>query len=128
MEELIKQLTSQLGIGSDQAKGGAGLLFKLAQSKLGGDFSKVTAALPGVADLVKAAPAAGGAAKLLGGLASALGGSKAEGLAGLASLAGGFSQLKLDAGMIGKFVPVVLSFVQSKGGGELQALLAKALK
>lgn len=128
MEELIKQLTAQLGIGADQAKGGAGLLFKLAQSKLGGDFSKVAAALPGVLDLVKSAPAAGGAAKLLGGLASALGGSKAQGLAGLASLAGGFSKLKLDAGMIGKFVPVVLAFVQSKGGGELQALLARVLK
>ncbi len=128
MEELIKQLTGQLGIGADQAKGGAGLLFKLAQSKLGGDFSKIAAALPDVAGLIKSAPEAGGAAKLLGGLASALGGSKAQGLAGLASLAGGFSKLKLDAGMIGKFVPVVLSFVQSKGGGELQALLAKVLK
>jgi hypothetical protein len=128
MDALIQQLVSQLGIQSDQAKGGAGLLFKLAQSKLGGDFSKVTAALPEVSDLIRAAPQAGGAAKLLGGLASALGGSKAEGLAGLASLAGGFSSLKLDPAMIGKFIPVVLSFIQSKSGKDVVALVAGALK
>jgi hypothetical protein len=126
--ELIQELVSQLGIQPDQAKGGAGLLFKLVQSKLGGDFSKVSAALPGVAELIKSAPQTGGAAKLLGGLASALGGTKGESLAGLASLAGGFSNLKLDAGMIGKFVPVILSFIQSKAGKEIQALVAGVLK
>ena len=31
---LIPQLVSQLGVNADQAKGGAGLLFKMAQSKL----------------------------------------------------------------------------------------------
>lgn len=126
--ELIQELVSQLGIGADQAKGGAGLLFKLAQSKLGGDFSKITSALPEVTGLIKSAPQSGAAAALVGGLLGKLGGAKVEGLAGLASLAGGFSQLKLDPGMIGKFVPVVLSFVQAKGGGELQALIAKVLK
>lgn len=127
MNELISQLVSQLGIQEGQAKGGAGLLFKLAQDKLGGDFGKVSQALPGVADLIKSAPEAGGASKLLGGLAGALGG-KAGGLAGLASLAGGFSQLKLDAGMISKFVPVILGFVQSKAGQDVVKLLAGALK
>ena len=63
-----------------------------------------------------------------GSLAGALGGGKAGGLADLASLAGGFSQLKLDPGMIGKFVPVILNFVQSKGGAGAQQLLAKALQ
>ena len=128
MNELIQQLVSQLGVNADQAKGGAGLLFKIAQSKLGGDFSKVTQALPAVADLIKAAPAEGGASKLLGGLASAIGGGKAGGLASLASLAGGFSQLKLDPGMIGKFAPVVLSFLQGKVGKDVAGLVAGALK
>ncbi|HAL92163.1 MAG TPA: hypothetical protein DCM68_03965 [Verrucomicrobia bacterium] len=126
--ELIPELVSQLGIGADQAKGGAGLLFKLVQSKLGGDFSKIASALPEVTGLIQSAPQAGGAAQLLGGLAAKFGGGKGASLAGLASLAGGFSQLKLDPGMIGKFVPVILSFVQAKGGGELQALIAKVLK
>ena len=128
MNELISQLVSQLGVQEGQAKGGAGLLLKLAQSKLGGDFGKVAQAIPGAQDLIGAAPAEGGAAKLLGGLAGALGGGKAGGLADLASLAGGFSQLKLDASMISKFVPVILSFVQSKGGQEALKVLAGVLK
>ena len=128
MNELIAQLVSQLGVQEGQAKGGAGLLLKLAQSKLGGDFSKVAQALPGVQDLISSAPASGGAAKLLGGLAGALGGGKAGGLADLASLAGGFSQLKLDPSMIGKFVPVILSFVQGKGGQDVGRILSSVLK
>lgn len=128
MNELISQLVSQLGVQEGQAKGGAGLLLKLAQSKLGGDFGKVAQAIPGAQELIGAAPAEGGAAKLLGGLAGALGGGKAGGLADLASLAGGFSQLKLDPSMISKFVPVILAFVQSKAGQDAVKLLAGVLK
>jgi hypothetical protein len=128
MNELIGQLVQQLGVQEGQAKGGAGLLLKLAQQKLGGDFGKVAQAIPGAQDLIKDAPEAGGAAKLLGGLASAIGGGKAGGLADLASLAGGFSQLKLDSGMVQKFIPVIISFVQSKAGKDVVALLMKALQ
>lgn len=127
MEELIGQLVSKLGVQEGQAKGGAGLLFKLAKDKLGGDFSKVAAAVPGVNDMMSAAPQAGGAAKLVGGLLGAMGG-KAQGLAGLASLAGGFSQLKLDSGMVTKFVPIILEFVKGKGGAEVVGLLSKVLQ
>ncbi len=128
MNELIAMLVKQLGVQQGQAEGGAGLLFKLAQSKLGGDFSKVSGALPGVTDLIGKAPEAGGAGKLIGGLLGAIGGDKAKGLAGLASLAGGFSQLKLDSGMIAKFVPIVLEFVKSKAGADIVGLLSKALQ
>jgi hypothetical protein len=86
------------------------LLFKLAKEKLGGgDFGKVAAAVPGIDSLIGAAPTGG----ILG---------------GLASLAGGFSKLGLDAGMIGKFVPIILSFVQSKGGDAVKGILEKVLK
>jgi hypothetical protein len=125
MNELISQLVQQLGVEEGQAKGGAGAVLKLAQEKLGGDFSKVAQAIPGAGDLIKSAPESGGAAKMLGGLMSAVGGAKAG---DLASLAGSFAQLKLDPGMIGKFVPVILSFVQSKAGQDVVALLAKALQ
>ena len=59
--ELIQQLVSSLGVNEDQAKGGAGLLFNLAKDKLGsGDFQQLTNAIPGVQDLLGAAPASGG--------------------------------------------------------------------
>ena len=127
MMELLQQLTQNLGINEDQAKGGAGLLFKLAQEKLGsGDFGKVSAALPGVGSLIKSAPGAGGLGAAIGSLASAFGGE--EKLAGMASLAGGFSKLNLDSGMIARFIPIILSFAQSKGGDMVKNLLAGVLK
>ncbi len=125
MNELVAKLTQALGVQDNQARGGAGLLLKLAQSKLGGDFGKIAAVVPDAQDLIKAAPEAGGAAKLLGGLAGALGGGKAGGLSDLASLAGGFGQLKLDPSMVGKFIPQILAFVQDKGGQEVVQMLTK---
>ena len=132
MNELIGLLVKQLGVNDSQATGGAGLLFKLAQEKLGSaDFGKIASSLGGVQDLIKAAPAAGGAANMLGGLASMLGGGAtgkaAGGAAVLAQLVSGFSSLGLNKDMIAKFVPVILGFAQSKGGDTVKALLQKAL-
>ena len=64
----------------------------------------------------------------IGGLAGALGGGKASQLANMAALAGGFSQLGLNPGMASKFVPIILSFVQSKGGDGVKDILAGVLK
>lgn len=137
--ELIQQLVSSLGVNEDQAKGGAGLLFNLAKDKLGaGDFQQLTDKIPGVSDLLGAAPApstgasaGGGMMGALGGVASSLGagglGDKMGGLGDLASLASGFSQLGLSSDMVGKFVPVVLSFVQSQGGDSMKGLLEKVM-
>lgn len=126
--ELIGQLVKNLGVSEDAAKGGSGLIFKMAKEKLGaGDFGKVASALPGINDLMKSAPESGGVMGGIGKLASGLGGGAGQ-LGNLASLAGGFSKLGLDSGMIGKFLPIILSFAQSKGGDAVKALLAEALK
>ncbi len=137
--ELIQQLVSSLGVNEDQAKGGAGLLFNLAKDKLGaGDFQQITDKIPGVSDLMGAAPtqsaaasAGGGMMGALGGAAAALGagglGDKLGGLGDLAGLASGFSQLGLSSDMVGKFAPVVLSFVQSQGGDSMKGLLEKVM-
>ena len=67
--DLINQLMSNLGVSEDQVKGGAGMLFKLAQDKLSGDeFAQLADKVPGVNDLVSAAPDAAG-----GGLIGAVG-------------------------------------------------------
>jgi hypothetical protein len=126
--ELIQQLVSTLGVQENQATGGVGLILKHAQEKLSGaDFASIAQQIPGADDMVKSAPEIGGLGGALGSLGSALGG-KAEALGGLASLAGGFSKLGLDSGMVGKFIPIILSFVQSKGGDQLKGLLAGVLK
>lgn len=131
--ELIQQLIGNLGINEGQAKGGAGLLFNLAKEKLyAGEFQQIANVVPGMTDLLKAAPESGGGMMgALGSMASAFGGGlggKMEGLGNLANLAGGFSQLGLGTDMIGKFIPVVVSFVQSQGGDSLKGLLEKVLK
>lgn len=130
--ELIQQLVSGLGVNEDQAKGGAGLLFNLAKEKLGsGEFQQITNAVPGVTDLLKAAPESGGGMMgALGGATSALGGLGGQmgGLGKLAELAGGFSKLGLSTDMVGKFIPIVLSFVQNQGGPAVAGLLEKAIK
>jgi len=126
--ELIQMLVQQLGVSEEQASGGAGLLFRLAQEKLSsGEFAQVKDVVPGIENVMSSAPEAGGLAGALGGLASAFGSGGSQ-LAGLAELAGGFKNLDLDTGMIGKFIPLVLSYVQSKGGDELKQMLAKVLQ
>ena len=126
--ELLQILTSQLSVSEEQASGGAGLLFKLAQDKLSsGEFSQIAGAIPGINELISSAPESGGIAGAIGGLASSLGGGAGQ-LGDLASLASGFSKLNLDADMVGKFIPIVLSFVQSQGGDTLKGLLEKVLK
>jgi hypothetical protein len=137
--ELINQLTQQLGIKPEQASGGLGLIMGMAKEKLGGDFGSLAQHVPGVDNLINSAPKPSGVASALGGgIGGALGavsgllGGKAGGAIGqlgnLASLAGGFKQLGLDAGMIGKFAPIVMNFFQSKGGDVAKGLLEKVIK
>ena len=127
--ELIQELTSVLGVDEQQAKGGAGLIFKMAQEKLGdGDFAQLASAVPAISNLIGEAPTdgGGGLAGAIGGIAGAIGGGSQ--LANMATLVGGFSQLGLDPTMVSKFVPIILSFVQSQGGEQVQSLLAGVLK
>ena len=125
--ELIQTLIEQLGVNEAQAKGGTGLLFQLAKSKLdANEFQQISAGTPGIDEFVNDAPESHGLMGSLGDMASTLGG-KMGGLGDLAGLASGFSKLGLDKGMIGKFIPVVLSFVQSQGGDTAKGLLEKVL-
>ena len=125
--ELSTMLTQSLGITNEQAQGGAGLLFKLAKEKLGGaEFGQIAGAVPGIEGLIKSAPASGGGmGGMLSGLASAVSGAD---LGSVAKLASGFSSLGLNAEMVSKFIPIVLSFVQSKGGDKAKDLLSGVLK
>lgn len=127
--ELIQQLTQALEVDEGQAKGGAGLIFKMAKEQLGdNDFAQVASVIPGLGDLIGEAPTAGkGLAGAVGGLAGMMGGSGGQ-LANMAALAGGFSQLGLNPAMATKFIPIILSFTQSKGGDQVKDILAGILK
>jgi hypothetical protein len=125
---LIDLLTKDLGVTEHQAQAGAGAIFNLAKEKLSvEDFGKVAGAVPEMDGLLEAAPSTSGLGGTLGSKTSLLGGG-AEKAGGLAGLAGTFSGLGLDSGMVGKFVPIVLSYVESKGGESVKNILAGVLQ
>jgi hypothetical protein len=122
--ELVGKLTKGLSITPTQARGGAGTLFALAKSRLSADeFSKVSAAVPGMNGLLKAAPALGEHSEM-----SSLEGSLPGGMGRMAETAEAFHKLGLSPEMAGKFLPVMTKFVESKGGLSTASLLEKALK
>ena len=128
--ELVAALSKEIGATPEQAAGAAGALFGVAKSRLKADeFSQVANAVPGMDQLLKAAPKSGGDAGKSGGAAAGLAMSKLGGSAsGLASAASAFSTLGLSPDMVGKAVPVLTSFVSKSGGKNVGSLLAGALK
>ena len=121
--ELVGALSKELGATPAQAAGAAGALFGVSKSRLAAaDFAKVSSAVPGMASLLKAAPAAGGAIGTSG--VSQLAGTAA----GLAGAASAFSKLGLKPDLVGKAVPILTSFVSKSGGADVGKLLAGALK
>jgi hypothetical protein len=126
--ELVNLLTSQLGLQPNQAMGGLGSLLNLAKDKLpAGDFQKVAQLIPEAGQAMTAAPKPNAAAGALGALGGMLGG-KADNIASLAGLAQQFSQLGLKGDMVQKFVPIIMQFLQAKGGSGLTSLLGNVLK
>lgn len=122
--ELVGKLTKELSITRPQARGGAGALFSLAKSRLSTDeFSKVSAAVPGMNGLLKAAPAPAEHSEL-----SSLESSLPGNMGRTVEVAEAFHKLGLSPEMATKFVPVMTKFVESKGGLSTASLLEKALK
>ena len=127
MKELIDNLVNNLGVNRLQAEGGAAVLFKAARDKLGGEeFGKLLGGVPGLSDLLKKAPAAGGGGLggLLGGLAGAMGGNAAL----IATVVGGFSKLGLKADDAKRFAPVLLDYLRGQVGPDVVSKLEKTLR
>ena len=128
MKELIDLLTKKLGVSGAQAEGGAAVLLKAAKDKLGAveEFGKLLGGVPGLGDLMKKAPAAGGGGLggLLGGLAGAMGGNAAL----ISTVVGGFGKLGLTAEDAKRFAPVIMDFLRTKVGPEVAARLEKTLR
>ena len=126
MKELIDQLTRTLGVTGAQAEGGAAVLFKAARDKLGGaEFDQLLGGVPGLGDLLKKAPAAGGGlGGLLGGLAGAVGGNAAL----ISTVVGGFGKLGLNTDDARRFAPVIMDYLRTKAGPDVASKLEKILR
>lgn len=112
---LVKNLSGQLGVSTQQAAGGTAALFALAQSQLSGSqFGGITNKVSGLTSLL------GGGSEGGGGLTGTL-------LNGISSLGGvktAFSSLGMSPEMIGQFVPIITQFLGTQGvtGSVLGAL------
>jgi hypothetical protein len=113
-DPLIKTLTSQLNVTSNQATGGVGSMLTLAKEKLSGmDFNALTKLIPGTDTYMKAA-------KDLGAVTGPV--------SDKAGLTSSFSKLGLGPDMVGKFTGVLSDFVGKAGGEPAKNLLTAALK
>lgn len=132
VEDLVQSLSSQLGISGEQATGGAGALFKYAKDNLSADdFATIAGGIPGMESMLIMAPEPEDASAMgngsetsstMGKVGNMLGGADTS-LGGMAGLASSFESLGLDAGMVGKFVPIVTDYVGKMSGDQASQLL-----
>lgn len=130
MPGLVGILVQQLGITPTQALGGAGSIFSMAQQSMSPtSFGQVSNAVPGMSQILAAAPVLGGSTSgvggLMGGAASALG--TGNSLGNMAMMASSFQGLGLSSGMVSQFIPVILQYVQAQGGSATMGLLQGAI-
>ena len=140
--DLVKMLTSQLGVTDQQASGGAGSILNFAKGQMSaGDFNVVSDALPETNSLIAAAPSRSSSSDAMGSATSMLGGSSsgsaggltadatsaAGGLGDMAGVTSAFSDLGMSPEMVNEFVPVILEYAQTTGSEQAMKLLQGAL-
>jgi uncharacterized protein VcgC/VcgE DUF2780 len=125
---LVDTLVSQLGVSQQQALGGAGAVFQLAQGNMDPQaFTTLSQSIPGMNDMLNAAPAMPeSVSNLTSGLSSLMGDS-GDSLGNLATLTNSFQQLHLSPEMVGQFIPVVTEYVSNTSGQVAADLLKSAL-
>lgn len=125
---LTETLVNKLGITTEQAEGGAGAIFQSAKGQLDEEqFAELSASVPEMDTLLKAAPEP---SESLGGItdqASAVLGDDVKTYGNLAELASSFKELKLSPDMVDEFVPVVVDYVRTNGGASAANMLQSVL-
>ena len=110
---LVDTLSQRFNITPEQARGGAGALFALAQSRLSPqEFSQVAAVMPEMNGMLQGTPDMG----------------QLSAFGGWSSVVGIFQKLGLTPDMVLKFVPVLVNYVRCRGGLNAASLLGKALQ
>lgn len=120
MDDVIKNLAAQLGIGVEQAQAGVGAILKIIGEQASrADFQQLLNTVPGAAQWMgqatTAAAGAGGgildqAAQILGGL---------TGNTNLAEAIAALGKSGIGPDMAGRFVPAVLQLLQAQAGADL---------
>lgn len=120
---LVDILMRQLGVSQQQALGGAGAIFQVAQGSMNPQaFATLSQSIPGMNTMLGAAPAS----PIAGGLSSLMGGGNNT-LGNMAVLAASFQQLNLSPDLVGQFIPIVTNYVSQTSGQMTANLLQTAL-
>lgn len=120
---LVDILMRQLGVSQEQALGGAGAIFQVAQGRMNPQaFATLSQSIPGMNTMLGAAPAS----PIAGGLSSLMG-SGNNTLGNMAGLAASFQQLNLSPDLVGQFIPIVTNYVSQTSGQMTANLLQTAL-
>lgn len=121
-------LVSQLNVSQQQALGGAGALFQLAKGNMNPQaFSTLSQSVPGMNNMLQAAPSISSPMSNLAGGLSSLMGDANNTLGTMASLAASFQTLNLSPDMVGQFIPIVTEYVRNTSGQVVADLLQSAL-
>lgn len=116
---LVDILAHRLGVSPQQALGGAGAIFQMAQGSMNPQaFSSLSRSIPGMSTMLSAAPAMSNLSSLAGSNSS---------LGNAAALAASFQQLNLSPDMVGQFIPVIVNYVSKTSGQATANLLQSAL-
>lgn len=121
---LVDILVHRLGVSPQQALGGAGAIFQMAQANMNPQaFATLSKSIPGMDTMLNAAPAM---SNLSGGLSSLMG-DKSNTLGNVTALAASFQQLSLSPDMVSQFIPIVTNYVSKTSGQTTADLLQSAL-
>ena len=118
---LVDNIMTETGVNKEQAMGGAGALFEMAEGKMNaGDFKEVANAVPDMQGYLDAVPSLGGGNSMLN--------SAASSLTGMPKVQAQFDKLGIGADKVALFTPLVVSYVEKKGGKLLGGKLLNVLK
>ena len=121
---LVYILVHRLNISPQQALGGAGAIFQMAQGNMNPQaFATLSKSVPGMDSMLNAAPAM---SNLSGGLSSLMG-DNSNALGNITALAASFQQLNLSPDMVSQFIPIVTNYVSKTSGQATANLLQSAL-
>lgn len=128
MSSLTSLVTEQLGVTEQQAQGGLGTLFSVAQSTLGdADFQQLSEHVPEMVSLLGAAPEVSERAKGISSLVTEAG-KYGDALKSGNEAYAQFKTLGLDAAQIPQYIEVTNQFLKKQGGTDIASLFSKGLE
>jgi hypothetical protein len=126
MDDLVKRLSTELGVTKKQAQGGLVALLRAGERNLSrADFEQFVADVPGADKLLAKAPPPSTMSAIAGSLGGLFGRNSPGRWAGLAA---SFSELGVDLDTARKFGPIVIDYVAHHGGENLVGKIRAALK